>query len=564
MLASLYIENIAVVRRAEIELGGGLTVLTGETGAGKSVIIDSIRLLMGARAQKEQIRRGENSATVAGLFRDLSQDAVRALAEIGIEPDENGELYIQRTVFSDGRGKTLVGGRQITLQLQREIGASLIAIHGQHDNQKLLRPELHIAFLDSYASELALLEEYRTAYRALKETRRELDETNRDEAETARLTEMYQYQINDIDSAKLRLGEDEELERLRVKIKSYEKLARYIHTVYASLCAGDKAPSARDRMGEAVGALERLSEFIPEADSMAERLRSCMLEAEDIGETVFGMLEDGDGDSSARLDRIESRLETISRLKRKYGADVREILDFRDKTKEKLDMLEESGDRAAALRKRLKTETEEAEKIARRLHSARIAAAEKLSAAVTAELAFLEMEKAVFSAEVKETGLGADGIDSVEFVIATNPGEPLLPLHKIASGGELSRVMLALKCVLEDKEGTGTLIFDEVDTGVSGKTAQKIGIKLHQISESAQVICITHAAQIAALSDHHLLILKRENNGRAETGAKELDEEGRTEELARIMGGEHITEKLLESARELRIISKNDSERNEK
>lgn len=298
MLASLYIENIAVVRRAEIELGGGLTVLTGETGAGKSVIIDSIRLLMGARAQKEQIRRGENSATVAGLFRDLSQDAVRALAEIGIEPDENGELYIQRTVFSDGRGKTLVGGRQITLQLQREIGASLIAIHGQHDNQKLLRPELHIAFLDSYASELALLEEYRTAYRALKETRRELDETNRDEAETARLTEMYQYQINDIDSAKLRPGEDEELERLRVKIKSYEKLARYIHAVYASLCAGDKVPSARDRMGEAVGALERLSEFIPEADSMAERLRSCMLEAEDIGETVFGMLEDGDGDSS--------------------------------------------------------------------------------------------------------------------------------------------------------------------------------------------------------------------------------------------------------------------------
>ncbi len=563
MLASLYIENIAVVRRAEIELGGGLTVLTGETGAGKSVIIDSIRLLMGARARREQIRRGENSATVAGLFRDISHDAVCALSEIGIEPDENGELYIQRTVFSDGRGKTLVGGRQIPLQLQREIGASLIAIHGQHDNQKLLRPELHIMFLDSYASECGLLEEYKSAYRALKETRRELDETNRDEAETARLTEMYQYQIKDIDSAKLRPGEDEELERLRVKIRSYEKLARYAHAVYASLCAGDNAPSARDRIGEAVSALERLSEFIPEADSMVERLRSCMLEAEDIGETVFGMLDDGDGDSSARLDRIESRIETISKLKRKYGADVREILEFRDKAKEKLDMLEESGDRAEALRKRLKAETEQAEKIARRLHDARLEAAARLSEAVTAELVFLEMEKAGFSVEIKETELGADGIDSVEFVIATNPGEPFLPLHKIASGGELSRVMLALKCVLEDKEGTGTLIFDEVDTGVSGKTAQKIGIKLRQISESAQVICITHAAQIAALSDHHLLVSKHEIDGRAETGAEELDEEGRTAELARIMGGEQITEKLLESARELRIISKNSSVRNE-
>lgn len=563
MLASLYIENIAVVRRAEIELGGGLTVLTGETGAGKSVIIDSIRLLMGARAQREQIRRGESSATVAGLFRDISQDAADALTEIGVEPDENGELYIQRTLYSDGRGKTLVGGRQIPLQLQREIGASLIAIHGQHDNQKLLRPELHITFLDSYAAEYKLLEEYKSAYRALKETRRQLDETNRDEAETARLTEMYQYQIKDIDSAKLRLGEDEELERMKVKIRSFEKLSRYIHIVYAALCAGDKAPPVHDRISEAISALEKLAEFIPEADSMAERLRSCMLEVQDIGETVFGMLEDGDGDSSAKLDRIESRLETISRLKRKYGADVREILKFRDKAKEKLDMLEESGDRAAALRKRLKAETEQAEKIAGKLHAVRLEAAERLSAAVTKELAFLEMEKARFSAELKETELGADGIDSVEFVIATNPGEPLLPLHKIASGGELSRVMLALKCVLEDKEGTGTLIFDEVDTGVSGKTAQKIGIKLRQISESAQVICITHAAQIAALSDHHLLVSKREMNGRAETGAEELDEEGRTSELARIMGGEQITEKLLESARELRAISKNSSAWNE-
>lgn len=551
MLASLYIENIAVVRRAEIELGGGLTVLTGETGAGKSVIIDSIRLLMGARAQREQIRRGESSATVAGLFRDISQDAADALTEIGVEPDENGELYIQRTLYSDGRGKTLVGGRQIPLQLQREIGASLIAIHGQHDNQKLLRPELHITFLDSYAAEYKLLEEYKSAYRALKETRRLLDETNRDEAETARLTEMYQYQIKDIDSAKLRLGEDEELERMKVKIRSFEKLSRYIHIVYAALCAGDKAPPVHDRISEAISALEKLAEFIPEADSMAERLRSCMLEVQDIGETVFGMLEDGDGDSSAKLDRIETRLETISRLKRKYGSDVREILEFRDKAKEKLDMLEESGDRAAALRKRLKAETEQAEKIARKLHAVRLEAAERLSAAVTEELAFLEMEKARFSAELKETELGADGIDSVEFVIATNPGEPLLPLHKIASGGELSRVMLAIKSVLLDKDNVGTMIFDEIDSGISGYTAGKVGTQLKRVSGNRQVICVTHLAQIAAMADNHLLIEKTSSGGRTFTRVEPLSNEERIKEIARIMSGADITENLYNSAKEL-------------
>lgn len=555
MLTSLHIENIAVVRRADIEFGGGLTVFTGETGAGKSVIIDSVRLILGGRAQREQIRRGADIATVAGLFCNLSERTEAALRELGIEP-EDGELYIQRTVSTDGRGKILVCGRQIPLQLLREIGAVLIAVHGQHDNQQLMKQELHIKFLDGYAGCEELLENYREAYSELSSLRRELRSIDRDESEKARLTEMLNYQISDIDAAHLRPGEEEELERRRKKIRSIEKLSRHIRTVYADLCAGDRAPSARDRIADAISSLEQLSDIIPDADLMLERLRSCMIEVDDIGETVLEQLDEGDGDSTALLDKIESRLELISRLGRKYGAGVENILSFRDEAKRKLDEIEDSDSRKAELEGKIGEAAGKTASLAEKLHLARSEAAEKLSSAVTGELDFLEMKNARFGVEIKETALGADGTDDVGFMIAANPGDPLMPLHKTASGGELSRIMLALKCALEDKEGTGTLIFDEVDTGVSGKTAQKIGIKLRQISKDAQVLCITHAAQIAALSDHHLLVSKKENEGRAETSVAELDEDGRTHELARIMGGERITEKLLDTARELRAISR--------
>lgn len=555
MLASLHIENIAVVRRADIEFGGGLTVLTGETGAGKSVIIDSLRLILGGRAQREQIRRGAGSATVAGLFCDLPEQTEEALKELGIEP-EDGEIYIQRTVGADGKGKILVCGRQIPLQLLREIGTVLIAVHGQHDNQKLMKQELHIKFLDGYAGNEELLGEYREAYSALSSLRRELKALDRDESEKARLTEMLNYQIGDIDAAHLRPGEDEELERRRKKIRSLEKLSRHIRTVYADLCAGDRAPSARDRISDAISSLEQLSDIVPDADRMLDRLKSCMIEVDDIGETVLSQLDDSEGDSTALLDKIESRLELISRLGRKYGAGVENILSFRDDAKRRLDEIENSDGRKAKLEKQIANAETNTLFLARQLSLARREAAERLSSSVTGELGFLEMNKARFGVEINETEPGADGIDDVGFMIAANPGDPLMPLHKTASGGELSRIMLALKCALEDKEGTGTLIFDEVDTGVSGRTAQKIGIKLRQLSKDAQVLCITHAAQIAALSDHHFLVSKKENEGRAETSVAELDEDGRTHELARIMGGEQITEKLLATARELRAISR--------
>lgn len=554
MLANLHIENIAVVRRADIDLREGLTVITGETGAGKSVLIDSIKLLSGDRTRRELVRRGEESATVAGLFTCLPDDVLSALSELGIEC-EDGELYIQRTVTSDGKSRFLVSGRQVPMQLAREIGELLIAVHGQHENGRLLRPELHISFLDRYASDETLLEEYRAKYSALREIDRELSELEGDEQEKARLTEMLTYQIGDIDAAKLRPGEDTELEKKRDRIRALERLSRFVSAVYTSLVAGDGTPSARDRIAAALPALERLGDIVPDGEELISRLRSCMIEVEDVGETVYALLDEDISDSTKVLDRLESRLELISRLRRKYGATVDDILAFRETAAARLAALEDSDELAAELKKKRLAAEAEATEAARRLGQARREAGERLSAAVTAELGALEMRGASFGVELLPCELGENGSDSVQFVISTNSGDPLAPLQKIASGGELSRIMLALKCVLGDREGTGVMIFDEVDTGVSGKAAQKIGYRLRRVSRGTQVICITHSAQIAALADTHLLVSKETRDGRAETAVSSLGEEQRTYELARIMGGETITEKLLESARELRAIS---------
>lgn len=507
MLANLHIENIAVVRRADIDLGEGLTVITGETGAGKSVLIDSIKLLSGERARRELVRRGEDSATVAGLFTDLSDELLAALSELGVEC-EDGELYIQRTVNADGKGRFLISGRQVPMQLAREIGELLIAVHGQHENGRLLRPELHLSYLDRYASDEALIADYRERYSALRAIDRELSELEHDEQEKARLTEMLTYQIGDIDAAKLRPGEDEELERKRDRIRALERLSRFVTAVHTSLVTGDGTPSARDRIATALPALERLGDVVPDGAELIERLRSCMIEVEDIGETVYSLLDEDMSDSTKVLDRLESRLELITRLRRKYGATVNDILEFRENAAARLAALEDSDARADELRKQRKTVEREAAEAAGRLSAARREAGERLSAAVTAELDALEMHGARFGADIQPCPLGENGADLVQFVIATNSGDPLAPLQKIASGGELSRVMLALKCVLGDREGTGVMIFDEVDTGVSGKAAQKIGYRLRRVSRGTQVICITHSAQIAALADTHLLVSK--------------------------------------------------------
>ena len=412
--------------------------------------------------RRELVRRGEDSATVAGLFTDLSDELLAALSELGVEC-EDGELYIQRTVNADGKGRFLISGRQVPMQLAREIGELLIAVHGQHENGRLLRPELHLSYLDRYASDEALIADYRERYSALRAIDRELSELEHDEQEKARLTEMLTYQIGDIDAAKLRPGEDEELERKRDRIRALERLSRFVTAVHTSLVTGDGTPSARDRIASALPALERLGDVVPDGAELIERLRSCMIEVEDIGETVYSLLDEDMSDSTKVLDRLESRLELITRLRRKYGATVNDILEFRENAAARLAALEDSDARADELRKQRKTVEREAAEAAGRLSAARREAGERLSAAVTAELDALEMHGARFGADIQPCPLGENGADSVQFVIATNSGDPLAPLQKIASGGELSRVMLALKCVLGDREGTGVMIFDEVD-----------------------------------------------------------------------------------------------------
>lgn len=552
MLYELDIENIAVIKRATIGFSPGFTVLTGETGAGKSIIIDSIMLLLGARAQKELIRTGERSARVSAVFGGFGDDELAAFSELGIEPDEDGMLYVSREITPDGRSIARLNGRAVPASTLREVGTLLVNIHGQHDSQALLNPASHLSFVDLYADVGEPLARYTEAYDAFCKVRDELEAMSVDEAEKARRIEMLRFQLADIDSAKLKPGEEKALEARRLKLRNLELIARQSRLVRAALYRAEKGMSAYDLVTRAIPALEQLRDFVPDAESYVERLETVRSELEDIAERVTDACgDDLDIDPSEELDRIESRLDAIAKLKRKYGADIGEILEFRAKIAAELSALESSDLRIAELEKQLAECEAQTEAAAAELTVVRRDAAERLSAAVTAELAELELEKAVFTVSLtRKQSYTRRGVDAVEFLIMTNPGEPPKPLAKIASGGELSRVMLAIKSVLT-RGGASTLIFDEIDTGVSGKTSYKIGVKLKNLSRAAQVICVTHSAQIAALADTQLLISKQEAGGRVETEVTPLDREGRIKELARIMGGAEITDKLLQSAEEL-------------
>ena len=557
MLTALHIENIAVIKEVDIELGAGLTVLTGETGAGKSIIIDSIHLLTGAKTEKGLVRSGENAAQVTAIFSAISPAAAEELAKQGIEPDEDGALLVTRRLTSDGRTSIRMNGRPVTVAMQREIGRLLINIHGQHDNQQLLNPSSHLGLLDSYAQLEPDLKVYEAAYDAMTETQKKIDALMNDAKEKARMTELLEYQIADIESAKLKPKEEEELTLRRDRLKNLERISKQVKIVYKSLYRSEKGISAYEQLGRAADALTALADLLPDADEMLEKLNSFRYDLEDIALTVSEIAEVDCDDPEAELDRLETRLDKIASLERKYGSNIAEILAYRDEMKAKLEEINSSEERLDELNRELKRENEEVVRLAAGLTAKRRNAAETLSRRVMDELKFLDMAKVRFSVSIRRAG-GEDGVryhrqggDEVEFLIATNPGEPLMPLSRIASGGELSRIMLALKSVFADRDNTETLIYDEIDTGVSGKTAQKIGIRLHQTAQNDQVLCITHSAQIAALADSHLLIQKQELDGRSITTVKKLDYDGRINELSRIMGGMEITDNLRESAREL-------------
>jgi len=555
MLESLHIENVAVIKSLDIDFESGLCVLTGETGAGKSLLIDSVSFLTGGRVSRDLIRAGEDKALVSALFSPPTGELAEALLELGIDLPEGDGLLLQRVMTRDGRSTARINGRAVTQSILRDAGALLINIHGQSDNQKLMQASAHRALLDDYAQIRDELEQYAQDYRLWKETREEINRLRCNAAERIRLQEMLEYQIKDIDTAKLKAGEEERLTERRDKLLHLEKINRQVSLACRALCDGEKATVVAlcDR---AAAALASIAGIIPRCDELMERVEAIRSEAEDIAERVRDFADEDVGDPTAELDKLEGRLDVISRMKRKYGDSVEAVLAFREEAAARLHEIDVADDLIGTL-------TAEEEAIAKRMTAkaeritlCRRSAADALSEAVREALTFLDMPKVRFEVSVKPTAdFGAYGCDEVEFLLSANAGEPLGAMTRIASGGELSRIMLAIRSVLNERYGVPTAIYDEVDTGISGRTARKVGIKLSSIAKTSQVVCVTHSAQIASLADAHYVIEKRETDEggetRAETSVRLVREADRVEEIARILGGLDITDAQRTAAEEL-------------
>ena len=547
MLHSLHIENIAVIKRVELEFSSGFMVISGETGAGKSIIIDSINLILGAKADKDLIRHGETTATVSALFTDLSDLTLSQCAEYGITLDEENSLFIQRSISLDGRSIVKINGRTVNLAVLKQIAPGLVNIHGQSDTGVLADAEKHIELIDVYSSSEAHLANYREIYSQLEKTRRSIQEIIAKEAERERLKEILSYQIKDIDSVKLHDGEEEELIDKKVKIKNSEKIIKNSEFAYKALRGSEKG-SAAYLIDRSITALNQLAGVIPSYEEYANKLREALAEVEDVAEEVLAVVEDFDADPTSTLNEIESRLDKISKLKRKYGLTIKDILEFRDKAKAELDTLENYEDTIEKLQKEEDKLYKEAVSIADNIHKNRVVAAEELKRKICDILEFLDMPGVVFYANIcveENDGkkiLNKDGYDKVEFYLSANKGAEAQSLAKIASGGEIARVMLALKSVIADKDGVSSVIFDEIDTGVSGKTARKIGLKMRAMSSGLQIFCVTHSAQIASLADIHFLISKSDVDGKTQTSVRMLDYDGRVKELSRILGGINVTD----------------------
>ncbi len=566
MLASLHVENIAVIKQVDIDFSSGLSVLTGETGAGKSILIDALGLILGARPSKDLIRNGESRASVSAMFTMLSPEQRERLAALDVIPDEDGCLYLTRSIDREGKAQTKQNGKTVPLSLQKEIVSWLINIHGQNDNRILMSTAAQQAYLDSYAKNGALLDAYRQVYDQMEACRASIRSLSRDEREKARLVELLRYQIADIDAAKLKPGEEEALEARKEKVKNAEKIVKQTRLITKALYRNEKALPAYELVKKAVTALSSVAEYVPGADDYIQRLTTLSYDLEEIGLAVEDLSESEFEDPDTELDRIETRLDLIVKLKRKYGSDVDEILAYRDRSAAELNDMEKSDELLETYKAEYAKYRKEASALAADLTRSRQEAAKALENGVVDELSYLEMPKVRFRVEIRrlsdEEGrqkLNRSGGDDVEFLLSANPGEPLKSLAKIASGGELSRIMLALKSVNAADSAGETLIFDEIDTGVSGKTSQKIGMRLRRLGQHNQILCVTHSAQIASEAHAQYLIRKGERDGRVETSVIPLDHEGRIREIARIMGGVNITDTLLRSAKEMLDSAHNDS-----
>lgn len=546
MLSLLHIENIALIEQADISFDQGFNILTGETGAGKSIVIDAISAILGERAYRDMIRTGAQKASVRAVFTGVPK--LSWFEENGVDYDE--ETIIQREIYLDGKNVCRVNGTLVTVAILRKLGIRLINIHGQHDSASLFDENSHLSFLDAFAENSALQADYREKYDALQVLRREIDHLSLDEGEKLRKMEMLRYQIEEISKANLTAGEDDTLECRRKLLQSAEKIRSGMEEAVASLQGDEDSDGAVELVYRAERALGKIARFDDSIAALHEAVQEVIYQLQDAAERVRDS-RDELAYSADELEDIEARLDVIHKLRRKYGASCADILEYLEKAKQELDEIEFADDHIERLKVKCEKAEKDAWKAALALRQSRQAASKVLADRILEELTQLDMPRVQFSCNFTELELCTTGADAVAFYMSANSGEAMKPMSKVASGGELARIMLAMKNVLAEQDEVATLIFDEVDTGVSGRAAQKVAIKLRSIARTKQVLCVTHLPQLAALADTHLLIAKSEHNGRTFTTVTPLDREGRKQELARIIGGANITETTLRSAEEM-------------
>lgn len=545
MLNLLHIENIAIIEQADIVFEPGFNALTGETGAGKSIVIDSLSAVLGQRTSRDLIRTGCEKAFVSACF---SHVPAAIAEENGIGPDE--ELLLQREIHSDGRNICRINGRPATVAQLRSLGTALLNIHGQHDGQQLLDEEQHILYLDSFGRVQPLLDTYREAYRQLAELRRKIQALQMDEAEKARRLDTLHYQIHELERAELKAGEEEELLSRRNFLRNSEKFISAVSEADYCLNGDDNGSGALSLLSQAQGAISAIRHLDDRYGAIYERLSNVYSEVYDLADTLRDCRDSFDF-SPNELDEVEGRLDQLYRLKKKYGPSVEDMLDYLDRCRAELGQITDADDTLIELERRRAKAEKNAKAQAEKLSLARHEAADALSAQILTELSQLDMGRIRFSVAFTETELTENGMDAVQFLMSANAGEAMKPIHKIASGGELARIMLAMKNVLSEQDQVGTMVFDEVDTGVSGRAAQKVAEKMARISRRKQVLCVTHLPQLAAMADTHFSVEKGEHDGRTYTRVTQLDRQQRRQELARLTGGSHVTETMLSGAEEL-------------
>lgn len=550
MLSLLHIENIAIIESADITFERGFNVLTGETGAGKSIVIDAISAVLGERTSRELIRTGARSALVTAIFSNITNSDW--LEENGFPVEE--ELQLQREIQGDGRNLCRINGRPTTVAQLRELGRQLLNIHGQHDGQQLLDPSSHLGYLDRFGSCDELLREYQRQYTQVSELKRSIKALQMDEAERSRRVDTLNYQIRELERAELKPGEDEELNARKTLLRSAGRLMDAIQEASYALSGTEDRSGACDLIADAEGAVHSISRIAPKMEEIAEKLTALRYASDDVAELLRDMSREFDF-SPDELDQLESRLDLLYRLKKKYGATVDDMLEYLERCRVELDQIQDADDTILLLEKQVEKAKQEAVRCGKQLSQARKDAAEQLQQRVQDELRQLDMPKVQFQAEFlpceAEDGMDINGLEQVQFLMSANVGEALKPIQKVASGGELARIMLALKNVLAEDDEINSLVFDEVDTGVSGRAAQKVAEKMVDVAQKKQVLCVTHLPQIAAMAHAHFSVEKAERAGRTYTKVERLSRNGRVDELARLFGGAEVNDVLRKSAEEL-------------